>query len=173
MKRILLGAMMAVAIAHQSATSPATAATITYDLVGVTATFVSLGTDTVTGNFSFDPTTTSLSAVNIVSTGPVNPDHFTVPSSPITANSIRAFSAEIFITINFLNNLGLSSDPVSSINFVIPINPGSNAASTSVTGQAVPRGVSAVPLPAALPLFATGLGALGLLGWRRKRKASA
>ena len=26
------------------------------------------------------------------------------------------------------------------------------------------------PLPAALPLFATGLGALGLLGWRRKRK---
>jgi hypothetical protein len=33
--------------------------------------------------------------------------------------------------------------------------------------------VSAVPLPAALPLFATGLGALGLLGWRRKRKAQA
>ncbi len=29
------------------------------------------------------------------------------------------------------------------------------------------------PLPAALPLFATGLGALGLLGWRRKRKAPA
>jgi hypothetical protein len=27
------------------------------------------------------------------------------------------------------------------------------------------------PLPGALPLFATGLGALGLLGWRRKRKA--
>ena len=26
------------------------------------------------------------------------------------------------------------------------------------------------PLPPALPLFATGLGALGLLGWRRKRK---
>jgi hypothetical protein len=32
---------------------------------------------------------------------------------------------------------------------------------------------SATPLPAALPLFATGLGALGLLGWRRKRKARA
>lgn len=29
------------------------------------------------------------------------------------------------------------------------------------------------PLPPALPLFATGLGALGLLGWRRKRKAVA
>ena len=33
--------------------------------------------------------------------------------------------------------------------------------------------VSTVPLPAALPLFATGLGALGLLGWRRKRKVAA
>ena len=32
---------------------------------------------------------------------------------------------------------------------------------------------SATPLPAALPLFASGLGALGLLGWRRKRKAAA
>jgi hypothetical protein len=29
----------------------------------------------------------------------------------------------------------------------------------------------ATPLPAALPLFATGIGGLGLLGWRRKRKA--
>ena len=32
---------------------------------------------------------------------------------------------------------------------------------------------NATPLPAALPLFATGLGALGLLGWRRKRKQAA
>ena len=32
---------------------------------------------------------------------------------------------------------------------------------------------SAVPLPAALPLFATGLGVIGLFGWRRKRKNTA
>jgi hypothetical protein len=32
---------------------------------------------------------------------------------------------------------------------------------------------STTPLPAALPLFATGLAGLGLLGWRRKRKAQA
>ena len=29
------------------------------------------------------------------------------------------------------------------------------------------------PIPAALPLFASGLGVLGLLGWRRKRKNAA
>ena len=32
---------------------------------------------------------------------------------------------------------------------------------------------SAAPLPAALPLFASGLGVMGFLGWRRKRKAQA
>jgi hypothetical protein len=32
--------------------------------------------------------------------------------------------------------------------------------------------VDVVPAPAALPLFATGLGALGLLGWRRKKTAA-
>jgi hypothetical protein len=37
----------------------------------------------------------------------------------------------------------------------------------------LPNGAYVTPLPAALPLFATGLGALGLLGWRRKRRAAA
>ena len=36
--------------------------------------------------------------------------------------------------------------------------------------QGISANASAVPLPAALPLFAGGLGGLGLLGWRRKRK---
>jgi hypothetical protein len=33
--------------------------------------------------------------------------------------------------------------------------------------------VTSTPLPAALPLFASGIGGLGLLGWRRKRKPQA
>jgi len=40
-----------------------------------------------------------------------------------------------------------------------------------ITGDAQSSAVFATPLPAALPLFAGGLGALGLLGWRRKRRA--
>ena len=35
------------------------------------------------------------------------------------------------------------------------------------------NGISAIPLPTTLPLFASGIGALGLLGWRRKRKNAA
>ncbi len=34
-------------------------------------------------------------------------------------------------------------------------------------------GTGATPLPAALPLFGTGLGVMGLFGWRRKRKGAA
>src|SRR5215831_5405955 len=42
-----------------------------------------------------------------------------------------------------------------------------------VIDDPLPEGVAAAtPLPAAFPLFATGVGALGLFGWRRKRKAT-
>jgi hypothetical protein len=44
---------------------------------------------------------------------------------------------------------------------------------SAFTGLSVaPSSVSAVPLPATLPLFASGLAGLGLLGWRRKKAAA-
>jgi hypothetical protein len=46
-----------------------------------------------------------------------------------------------------------------------------DATFTAVGGSGPPP--SAVPLPAALPLFATGLAGLGLLGWRRKKTLAA
>ncbi len=39
---------------------------------------------------------------------------------------------------------------------------------TITAGQPIPG----TPLPAALPLFAGGLGVMGLFGWRRKRKSA-
>jgi hypothetical protein len=45
---------------------------------------------------------------------------------------------------------------------------------TFADGKVAPETpTTTTPLPATLPLFATGIGALGLLGWRRKRKAQA
>ena len=55
---------------------------------------------------------------------------------------------------------------IEAFNFGNDFNFGANLA------QVDPASVSAAPLPGALPLFASGLGALGLLGWWRKRKAA-
>jgi hypothetical protein len=66
-------------------------------------------------------------------------------------------------------NATASADPYI---FIAPSN--SNAGDYSiVVSSNVGNEPLVTPLPAALPLFATGLGALGLLGWRRKRKAAA
>jgi hypothetical protein len=43
----------------------------------------------------------------------------------------------------------------------------------TVTSDSDSGTLTATPLPAALPLFATGLGGLGLFGWRRKRNNGA
>ena len=41
-----------------------------------------------------------------------------------------------------------------------------------ITSENISPDVHSVPVPAALPLFATGLGVMALLGWRRKRRAA-
>jgi hypothetical protein len=51
---------------------------------------------------------------------------------------------------------------------------GTSSLFTYSTNYAVTYTATAVtPLPLTFPLFATGLGVMGLLGWRRKRKAQA
>ena len=48
----------------------------------------------------------------------------------------------------------------------------STRTSCVISGMITVATTSPVPLPATLPLFATGLAGLGLLGWRRKKKAA-
>jgi hypothetical protein len=55
------------------------------------------------------------------------------------------------------------------VNVAFPLGFGGN---TSLIQVDVVSDVE-TPLPAALPLFAAGLGTIGLLGWRRKRKTQA
>jgi len=166
MKKLSLIAVMAAACIDLAAPTYATAVPITYDLVGVTATFNGFGTETLTGTFTFDNTKPvfGLIAVNITATEGSNSVLFSVPLQS-TALQIHAFSNSDFVLFLKFSSIlsGDAPDPVSSIEFEPPL-----IAADSVTGFAVPQ-----PLPTALPLFATGLGALGLLGWRRKRQNQA
>jgi hypothetical protein len=65
-----------------------------------------------------------------------------------------------------------SVDPIITID-TTNLTPDQAAQYQLFFSDGVGNGSAVTPLPAALPLFAGGLGALGLLGWRRKRKAQA
>jgi hypothetical protein len=66
-----------------------------------------------------------------------------------------------------------TTDPIGII--TVTLDAGANFENLDLEGSSAFLSVAptTTPLPAALPLFATGLGALGLLGWRRKRKHAA
>jgi hypothetical protein len=84
----------------------------------------------------------------------------------------------VYDFIEFLYNNASDNSPSGSANLLFalgafgsvgsyPVQPFSFSLDAVLTVSQV-----ATPLPAALPLFATGLGAMGLLGWRRKRKTA-
>jgi hypothetical protein len=54
----------------------------------------------------------------------------------------------------------------------VPADFGGSFLVHSLRGSTAPP-INEVPLPTTLPLFATGLGMMGLLAWRRKRTAAA
>ncbi len=107
----------------------------------------SLGQGGVSASFNFDQ------AFTIQSGGPSNEYN----GASITQLALSVLGSEGNGTIQFIGTY-------SSISWTNPIF-------ENWYGFTV--GAPQVPLPAALPLFASGLGALGLLGWRRKRKAQA
>jgi hypothetical protein len=66
-----------------------------------------------------------------------------------------------------------TTDPIGMI--TVTLDAGAHFENLNLNGSSAFLSVApaTTPLPAALPLFATGLGAMGLLGWRRKRKNAA
>ncbi|HEY6024802.1 MAG TPA: hypothetical protein VIV34_11590 [Pseudolabrys sp.] len=91
--------------------------------------------------------------------------------------SVSGLIATSFSSFNFSTGVGGSAHPNFSSG---PMLFGVMALTNEKGGQVTESfyddiniSVNQTPLPAALPLFATGLGGLGLLGWRRKKKAVA
>ena len=101
---------------------------------------------TVTGTGSDGVTSNNFPFAVSQSTSPVSQDLtlFTAPAVDLTSVSISAVPSVIA---------------------------GNGTVSSAITFTGV-SGLQVIPLPATLPLFASGLGALGLLGRRRKRKST-
>ena len=93
-----------------------------------------------------------------------------VPSSdPLAVQSGNLFTdlahGEIFVGIFSPGDPCFGGGVCHRSGPLVAFSTGTDVGTWDVTIQAQ------TPLPGALPLFASGLGALGLLGWRRKRRA--
>jgi hypothetical protein len=159
------------AFAVGQVTGTAQASIVTYDL---TLTATAGGMFNGTGSFSVD--------------GPISStglDVFTLGSGGLDSLvfSIAGNSFNLSQAVNNLTSVTFTNGQLTGINYTGTLGSFQFAlaagylnysyidfitAANSTSGTVA--AVSAVPLPAALPLFATGLAAMGLLGWRRKRK---
>lgn len=103
------------------------------------------------------------------------------PNNPSLANSTALYLGGAQFLLNGVltsfNDANGDALDITSDTFTFAVNANDNPffyVSGLVWDVCNPCGAPGdTPLPAALPLFASGLGALGVLGWRRKRKTQA
>ncbi len=99
---------------------------------------------------------------------------FPAPASPFLDGAGLVFSVggtngdPCPFTAGCYMNIFYRPNGFGSLYVLLVSNAGANPVDFVLTAE-----VATTPLPAALPLFATGLGVMGLFGWRRKRKALA
>ena len=157
--------------AGQSATITFTATTGTppYDYVPLTLDF---GTDNPFGTnetlkFStFNANNTPLTSMTVSSGNSI----YTSGINGLTENGISPFSLSTALTTQTF--YAIVTDVTGSFDLTSAFAGFEHVIATTGTNQlSVEGSISATPIPAALPLFAGGLGALGLFGWRKKRKA--
>ena len=172
MRKLLI--LAAAAAATFTACDSVRAATIEYQFLGSITFTTFSGEYTLSGTFFSDG-----SAANISVTTDAGTDYtgtYNVNPSLPGNNELRVFdSSTTELDILFVNPLSNNAnDPIYNDGiFLAGYESGYtyNRVTLGGTGEADPLGTT--PLPAALPLFATALGGLGLLGWRRKRKNTA
>jgi hypothetical protein len=99
--------------------------------------------------------------------------HFATPSGDVVG--INGGAGYIYVPASYVSDSPLANTATwSSATFAsLGVTPGTYIWTWDNGADSFTLEIGQTPLPAALPLFATGLGGLGLLGWRRKRKAQA
>jgi hypothetical protein len=121
-----------------------------------------------------------LHAANVSNTFPtsLSPIYFSFAGGPsptdINQMIIDAYNNAVTVADNTINPVNCGNDLDCQAQILQLQSEAISQATATELGSFIAIAVAAdTPLPAALPLFATGLGALGLVGWRRKRKQAA
>jgi hypothetical protein len=132
----------------------------------------------------FNPEVPSVTGTFFFGDGSPFPINFLFANPTVTVTTSHLYTTSNFFDATFFGTIEWTQQNTVLVNRVPVIvtfqeeddfgNPAAGLLSLSTdvdVVESVPP--AATPLPAALPLFATGLGALSLLGWRRKRKNTA
>ena len=165
------------------AAATATCYATTFDVSGT------FSTDTLGGTINIDVisgTVTSadvtVSGISPAVTGPFTTIDNLVPYPPADdllyialADGTSSSSDGLVLFLPTSSLIGYSGGPMCSTTYSCSLTAQTYLAAGGVAPfyHLTSGSLTATPLPAALPLLATGLGAMGLLGWRRKRKNAA
>jgi hypothetical protein len=137
---------------------------------------VATGALTVIGNTGLSiasPTGMSANGPNLYIN--VQSNLYLMDTSTGLATLVGSTSPSQFGTMVYIDGVYYAGTAVGSPLKVLTFDPNTAAVLTSVdSNSSIFWGLAPVetPLPGALQLFATGLGALSLIGWRRKRETS-
>jgi hypothetical protein len=122
-------------------------------------------------NFSYGSGNAGTLTSDLIKTWTTAAGTFTETLTSFIANRATPNALTLVLAGTLLGPGGIDQPAFAILNANEVGGPG-NAVDWSLTNTSTL--VSTTPLPAALPLFASvGLGALGLIGWRRKRKQIA
>jgi hypothetical protein len=182
----------AIAISVSGLASPLSAATIytisdvvgSVTLGGTITTDSTLGVLTASNITDFDVTFTVIGTTHITKSGSQTPFMGGTALTATAGGLFFNFSGSGFISIFEANNAnwfmcasaGCTPHHDWFLNvFNVANGSGKLSDLSGIFEIAIgpPEPIVTTPLPAALPLFATGLGALGLFGWGRKRRVAA
>ena len=164
-------------------TSPEVSKALPIDYVFVPNTQVSYGgTGALSGTFTYDISTTTLTNIDVVLSGtpysgtysysydPWNTSNPTILGLMVDSNS-NSIDTHMLL-LYFASNLN-GTPGITLLTNAFGYNPQPTPGNNTLTVLSGGVALATTPIPAALPLFATGLGVTALLGWRAgKRKAT-